>query len=57
MKIVIKEKSVYGNIMLYPVNDTAACFASLLGKKTFTASDLDLIVAGLGYELEIIKLA
>ncbi len=54
--ISIKEKSVYGNVLLYPNNQVAVLFAQLIGKKTFTANDLDLIVSGLGYELELIKL-
>lgn len=54
-QITIKEKSVYGNTLLYPVCDKATIFANLIGKKTFTSNDLDLIAA-LGYELNIIRL-
>lgn len=53
--ITVKEKSVYGNTLIYPVCNNAAIFAQLIGKKTFTANDLDLITA-LGFELKLITL-
>lgn len=54
-QITIKEKSVYGNTLLYPVCEKAVIFSNLVAKKTFTANDLDLIAA-LGYEINLIKL-
>jgi hypothetical protein len=35
MLVSIKEKSVYGNTLMYPNNETAILFAQLLNKKTF----------------------
>lgn len=55
MKITVKEKSVYGKILIYPVCDKASIFADLLNVKTF--SQYQLITIGiLGYEIEVIKL-
>lgn len=54
-EITIKEKSVYGNVLLYPVCDKAVIFSNLVGKKTFTSNDVDLITA-LGYKVNIIPL-
>ena len=51
-EITLKEKSVYGNVWIYPVCKEAFIFASLIGKKTFTANDIDLITA-LGYKVTI----
>ena len=51
----VKEKNVYGNVLLYPNNDTAQKFCYLLGKKTLTHNDIDIIVS-MGYQLELIKL-
>jgi len=55
MKIVIKEKYVYGNTLMYPACDTSNIFAGLIGQKTFSMSHLRLI-EGLGYTVELIKL-
>ncbi len=55
MLVEIKEKSVYGNVLLYPNNDVATKFARLLGKKTFSYGDLDNI-ASLGFTINYIKL-
>lgn len=53
--ITIKEKSVYGKILLYPVCDNACLFACLIGAKTFALHDLNTIEQ-LGYKVEVIKL-
>jgi hypothetical protein len=50
MQLILKRKNVYGNELIYPVNNTAVIFANLIGKKTFTANDLDLISC-LNYEI------
>jgi hypothetical protein len=50
--VQIKEKSVYGNTLLYPNNDTAALFTKLINKQTFSHKDLKAI-AELGYKIEI----
>lgn len=55
MIVEIKEKSVYGNVLLYPNNQTAKFFAELINKQTFNRRDLG-IIADLGYRIEIIKL-
>jgi hypothetical protein len=53
--ISVKEKSVWGNVLVYPNNDTAVKFTQLLGKKTFTPLDLE-IIKSLGYNIEYIVL-
>jgi hypothetical protein len=55
MLVEIKEKAVYGTIMLYPNNDTAHKFAKLIKKKTFYYEDINLINS-LGHEIKIIKM-
>lgn len=51
MTIQIKIKSVYGNQLIYPANDTAEKFTTLLGKKTFTQTELE-IIKSLGFHIE-----
>ena len=53
--ISVKEKSVWGNTLIYPNNETAIKFTQLLGKKTFTSFDLK-VIESLGYEIEYIEL-
>jgi hypothetical protein len=55
MLVEIREKSVYGNVLLYPSNEVAQTFAKLLNKKTFYQKELELIKA-LGHEVKVIKL-
>jgi hypothetical protein len=55
MKAEFKEKSVYGNVLIYPFNDVATKFANLLGKKTFNYSDI-FNISELGFETIIHKL-
>lgn len=50
MEVIVKVKSVYGNDLIYPVNDTAQKFANLIGKKTFSKVDLA-IISNLGYKI------
>ena len=50
MELTVKIKSVYGNDMICPVNDTAQKFANLIGKKTFSKVDLA-IISNLGYKI------
>jgi len=40
MQITVTRKSVYGNILVYPVCEQAQRFCSMLGSKTLTARDL-----------------
>lgn len=54
MTVQIKIKSVYGNKLIYPANDTAIKFTQLLNKKTLSESDLKAIQA-LGYKIEQVE--
>ena len=55
-EITIKEKNVYGNVLLYPACDKSNIFAGLVGAKTFNMHHLTLI-EGLGYKVNIIRLS
>lgn len=55
MTITVKERSVYGNILVYPVCDKAIKFAALLGKSTFNHREL-VIIESLGYTITVNKL-
>ena len=50
MELTYRIKSVYGNDLIYPVNETSIKFANLLGKKTFSKTDLA-IIGNLGYTI------
>ena len=52
MRITVAVRSVYGNDLVYPVDDTAALFAALIGAKTFNARQLGQIKA-LGYAVHV----
>ena len=54
-EITVKEKNVYGKVLIYPVCDNSNIFAGLIKTKTFTMGDLNLI-EGLGYTVKLIKL-
>ncbi len=43
-QIIVQKKKVYGNELIYPVNDIAINFLKLIGKKTFNEIDLSLII-------------
>ncbi len=53
MKIVIEIKSVYGNEMIYPINEEAKTFAAIAGKKTLSRSDIAKIKS-LGFEVSVL---
>ena len=54
MKIQVTIKSQYGKERIFPVDDNAKRFEALIGRKTF--SDIELqIIAGLGVEIEYVK--
>jgi hypothetical protein len=55
MFIELKEKSVYGNTLIYPNCVNSEWFAKLIGKKTFTHTDIHYIEK-LGYKVIIHKL-
>jgi len=40
MNVIVEQRSVYGNIKFYPVNELAQKFADLMKQKTFDARNL-----------------
>ncbi len=40
MNIIVEQRSLYGNIKFYPINDLAQKFADLMKQKTFDARNL-----------------
>ena len=48
--VLIEIKTVYGNELIYPANDTAAKFCNLIGKKTLGRVDLA-IIKNLGFNI------
>jgi len=48
--VTVEVKSVYGNELIYPINEAAKLFASLTGNKTLNLVDLQRIQA-LGFEI------
>lgn len=49
--VQVKIKSVYGNKLIYPANETAEKLTQLLGRKTFSNTDLARL-QDLGYVIE-----
>ena len=52
MHITVQVRNVYGNDLVYPLDDQAALFASLVGAKTFNAKQVRTIRA-LGYAIHV----
>jgi hypothetical protein len=52
MHITVSVRSVYGSDLVYPADDTATLFASLLNVKSFNARQLGQIRA-LGYAVHV----
>jgi predicted peroxiredoxin len=50
-RIIVEIKNVYGNDMIYPINDDAKIFASIAGTKTLT-KDTVVKIKTLGYEVK-----
>jgi len=50
--ITVQVRSVYGNELVYPLDDAAALFARLIGAKTFNAHQVRTIRA-LGYAIHV----
>ena len=48
----IKFRTVYGNRLIYPVNDTSLAIARLMGKKTFKRNELD-IIKSIGFDVQV----
>ena len=40
MNVIVEQRSVYGSIKFYPINDLAQKFADLMKQKTFDARNL-----------------
>ena len=49
---LIKIRNVYGNRMIYPVNDLALSFSKLIGKKTFNKGEID-IITDIGFKVQV----
>lgn len=54
MSIQVQIKNVYGNETIYPVCDKAKTFAMMVGQKSLTRRDIDLIKK-LGYTVEVVQ--
>ena len=52
MKITVAVRTVYGSDLVYPADDAAAMFATLIGSKTFSLRQLVLIKA-MGYTVNV----
>lgn len=53
MTIDVTIKNVYGNEMIYPACETAEKFCELIGKKTFSQSDM-MRINELGYTMNVV---
>lgn len=53
MLITLRSRDVYGNTLVYPVNNLAIQLSKLINKKTFNNTDLSNIVE-LGYKIEYV---
>lgn len=51
--VQLQVKSVYGNKLIYPINENAKVFAALTGKKTFTKSHIQGMEV-LGFKIEYV---
>lgn len=54
MKIQVQVKSSYGNMLVYPVCDTAKMFTKLTGNKTLRLEDIE-IIKKLGFSIEQVQ--
>ena len=52
MELIVNVKNVYGNQLIYPVNDTAKLFCKLLNTKTLTKTSLN-DIRSLGYTITV----
>ena len=53
MTVRVRIASVYGRELIYPVDEAAKLFATLVGRKTLDRAHLDTIRA-LGFEIELV---
>jgi len=49
--VTVEIRFVYGNSLIYPINDNACKFAQLIGKKTLSMKDIEAIKS-LGFNVE-----
>ena len=54
--VSLQVRFAYGQMRVYPVNETARLFARLIGTKTLSAGDL-LVIEALGYRLEYVPMS
>lgn len=52
MEMIVEVKNVYGNQVIYPINEIAKTFAKLAGTKTLTIAAVELIKT-LGYIVRV----
>lgn len=53
MKLELREKTLYGRICYYPVNDTAIKMAQFIKQKTFTPTQV-MDLKSVGFEIQVI---
>lgn len=53
MTCLVEIRIVYGRELIYPANDTAETLLKLIGRKTFSREELDLIKSQLGFSIEV----
>lgn len=53
MKIIIRRRELYGNVVYYPVNDSAMAVVFMTGRKTISRSDIDKLKQ-LGHTIELV---
>lgn len=53
MKVLVRYKEVYGNVLYYPANREAEVFASIAGKTTLTLSIIGMLES-IGISVEIL---
>ena len=54
MQVVVLKKTIADKVFFYPRNAAACIFCELLGQKTLTKEDLE-IIALLGFEAEVLN--
>jgi hypothetical protein len=56
MNILVRIRQVYGNEMIYPVNEAAKCVTFMTGRKTISRSDIAKLKE-LGHTVEVEQVA
>ena len=54
MNVIVEQRSVYGSIKFYPVNDLAQKFADLIRQRTFDAQNLA-DIKRMGMDIEVMR--